>query len=152
MDNYIKLIGLDQHASDVERLNLISYLLEKEQNGENDSGLTLEDLNRLMRSRAYHMIPSEHVLKVATPLFAEMAIQYNKDFRSWDLRNQMTNDLLTLFDQDSIKTPTEWLELAEFAARLNNQYVANETGSYSQYSPSPTSLNLISADSPPWRQ
>ena len=125
-DNYIKLVGLDQHASDIERFNLINYFFEKEENGENESGLTLEDLGRLMRSRAYHMIPTENVLKTAIPLFANLAIHYNNDFNSWNLRNQMLNDLITIFDQDSIKSSAEWLKLAEFSARLNNSFVANE--------------------------
>lgn len=125
-DNYIKLVGLDQYASDVERFNLINYFFEKEQKGENESGLTLEDLGRLMRSRAYHMIPTEGVLKIAIPLFANLAIHYNQDFNSWNLRDQMLNDMITIFDQDSIKSSEEWLKLAEFSARLNNSFVAHE--------------------------
>ena len=126
MENYIKLVGLDREASDVERFNLISYVLEKEHAGTNDTGLALEDLGRLMRSRAYQNIPREKVLKIAIPLFAKLAIHYDKDFDTWDRRNLMLNDLVTLFDQDSTKTPEQWLQLAEFSAHLGNSYVANE--------------------------
>ncbi len=126
MQNYIKLVGLDQEASDVERFNLISYVLEKEHNGTNDTGLVLEDLGRLMRSRAYHNIPREKVLRVAIPLFAKLAVHYNRDFTSWNRRNLMLNDLMTLFDQDSTKKDTDWLKLAELAAHLGNSFVANE--------------------------
>lgn len=126
MENYIKLVGLDREASDVERFNLISYALEKEHNGTNASGLALEDLGRLMRSRAYHNLPRENVLKVAIPLFAKLAVHYNHDFTSWDRRNLMLNDLMTLFDQDSTREDTDWLRLAELSAHLGNSFVSNE--------------------------
>ena len=84
MENYIKIVGLDHEASDVERFNLISYILEKEHMGLNQSGLALEDLGRLMRSRSYHNIPREVVLNVAIPLFAKLAVHYQADFNTWD--------------------------------------------------------------------
>ncbi len=126
MKNYIKLVGLDREASDIERFNLISYVLEKDHNGTNNSGLALEDLEKLMRSRTYHKIPRKEVLKIIIPLFAKLAIHYNKHFNTWDRRNLMLNDLLTLFDQDSTQQATDWLKLAELSAYLGNSYVANE--------------------------
>jgi len=126
MDNYIKLVGLDREASDVERFNLISYALEKEQTGNNTTGLMLEDLGRLMRSRAYHTIESEEVLKLAAALFGKLAVYYHQNFNTWDRRNLHLNDMVTLFDQDSTRDINDWIKLAELSAHLNNQFVANE--------------------------
>lgn len=124
-DNYIKMIGLDREASDTERLNLISYIYEKEKKEVNDSGLALEDLGRLMRSRAYHTLPRQELLRIAIPLFVDLAVHYNKDIDSWPRRDLMLNDLVTLFEQDSTKTSEDWLKLAETSAKLDNDFVAN---------------------------
>ena len=126
MENSLKVVGLDREASDIERFNLISFILAKEQEGINQSGLTLEDLGRLVRSRSFRTIPSEDVLNMVIPLFGKLAVYYHQDFNTWDRRNLILNDLVTLFDQDSSKTEADWLKLAELSAALSNEFVAGE--------------------------